>query len=134
MPTITPANALALINETIATGIKKLHSVQGVRKAFSVHLMVQNNHKSPCLGCPHYQWVVWYPQRATKGAGHGEIFLIASPCKAPTRTKAVSQSKDVELLVRTLIKLLDQRASLVDMMSRTDRSALATLKLVRQFS
>ncbi len=134
MATITPANALALINEAIASGIKNLHSVQGVRKSHSVHLMVQNNHKSPCLGCPHYQWVVWYPQRASKGAGHGELFLVASPCRAPTRTRAVSESKEVELLVRTLIKLLDQRANLVDIMSRADRSALATLKLVRQFS
>lgn len=129
-----PIHSLALINKAIESGIKHLHQIQGSRRKGSLHLMVTNRHKKGCHGCPHYGWRVWVMPIAQKGPGIGKPVPIAAEVKAPTRTNAAKSNPKVMEMILILTKLLEQRASLIDSISRAERSALATVKGLRQFA
>lgn len=133
-PKHSPTEALALINHAISKGIEKLHEIQGSRRLQSIHLGVQNHHRVPCLGCPHYHWVIWYFKTAKTGTNPGGKVPIASPTKSPTRSAACKRNPKVLQIVRILMKLLNQRKNLVDAISRADRSALATTRLLESYT
>lgn len=128
-----PTEALALVNTAITRAIRQLHSLQGAVKKGSLHLML-SNHPKPCLGCPHYIWKIWMPKRAKRGNGIGEFFPIATECKAPTRSGAARSNPKVMEIVLILLRLLEQRARLVESMSRANRSAQATVKLLEDYA
>lgn len=130
----TPNEALTVLNKAIANGIQHLHQAQGAVKKGSLHLMITNRHTPACLGCPHYTWKVWATKRAKSGPGIGKNFQVAVDCKAPTRTDAARNNPKVMEIVVILSKLLEQRASLVDSISRAERSASATYKLLTQYT
>lgn len=129
-----PNEALALVNKAITNGIDHLHKVQGAVKKGSLHLMVTNRHKPACHGCPHYNWKIWTPVRARSGSGIGKTFNVAVDVKAPTRTHTAKTNSKVMEIVVILSKLLEQRANLVEAISRSERSAAATMKMLAEYT
>lgn len=129
-----PIAALALNNKAIEAGIKHLHQIQGARKKGSLHLMVTNLHKGGCHGCPHYGWKLWTQAIAKSGPGIGKPFTFAVDIKAPTRTDTARSNPKVMEIILILSSLLEQRASLINAISRAERSAAVTLKKLEAYA
>lgn len=78
-----------------------------------------------CLGCPHPKWLSWF-LRKKPGTESNETFFLSSAVKNPLRrlkrTGFFEESyPKTRLLVEEALAILDERARLVETVSRLNR-------------